>query len=466
MYTRHPKTGKILWDDGNLDFTEKPVVEPVKSVTDNLTLGYYTIGDKIFTSKVEACLHATKVYNQLQLTHNIDPKQIIKWHFHNDVFSKYNWKLESEKSLDELYDERAKNLRQQYDYIIVSYSGGADSHNVVMSFLRQNLHIDEIVVTYFHEITKNYSVVDPNNTLPRNFHEAEYQLQIRPRLQELSAAMPRTKISILDTTQSVIDFFDKNSDESWIFKVREELNPVDAARYNLSKFAAIERNLDTNKKIAIIMGVDKAKVKIDERNNEVFIQFIDRTTNQVPIGEHLKQYNNVTMEFFYWSPNACELLCKQAHTVKKWLEENEFLQKFFKTNFVRLKDHRVVTDRILRNVLYSTWKKEWFQSDKCQHDWYAEHDEWFIQGLANTVQHSLWQSGINFVITHCEPYLQYYLDNKKMPDGLLRWTQSYSIGYLYNIKKDIENNLSSHWPISIDITETELQTEIEKKRNI
>ncbi len=422
----------------------------------NKNLGYYSVGKTIFFSKVEACVFATNLYKRLKSIYNIDPKSLVRWHFNNDIFEKYDWKVESDKTLDNLYDERAKKLRHKYDYIMICYSGGADSHNMLMSFLRQGLFVDEIVVTHMHDIAKNYTIVDTNNLESQHFYEAEYQLQILPRLREISAMSPKTRITVLDTSNSIKDFFSLAKDESWIFKVREELNPVDASRFDLLKFAKIERNLDNNKKIAVILGIDKIKLSIDKNTNECKIYFTDRITNQIPISEHIKDYTNTYIEFFYWSADACELLCKQGHVVKKWLENNPFMQQFFYDKPNLLKDNRYITDRVLRSVLYTTWIKEWFQSEKCQLDWHAEYDTWFFNHFKNTTEYSLWSTGINYVTNSCAPYVQYHLDNKNKPDGFIRWKNYYSIGFLYNRPLEPKNVLEE--PKILEISERDIET--------
>ena len=120
----------------------------------NKKLGYYSVGLQEFDSKIKACQLASKVLEKIQ------SPNIVKWHFNDEIFSTYNWSIEPRESLADLYKKRAKHLREQYDYIIISYSGGADSHNVVMSFLNQGLFIDELVVTHMDKAMKDYAIVD------------------------------------------------------------------------------------------------------------------------------------------------------------------------------------------------------------------------------------------------------------------------------------------------------------------
>lgn len=94
--------------------------------------GYYLVnGIKTF-SKFEAW----------QLSGNDTDK--IEFIFNDDLFSTYDWSKEPEEDIYELYRRRAYQLRKDYDYIVLLYSGGIDSQVMLETFLENNLKIDEI----------------------------------------------------------------------------------------------------------------------------------------------------------------------------------------------------------------------------------------------------------------------------------------------------------------------------------
>ena len=70
-------------------------------------LGVYRVGDLKFYSKLEAIEMHTKT--------GIHPH----WDFNEAVFSSYDWTVEPKEDLLELYKQRAEQLRNQYDYIIL-----------------------------------------------------------------------------------------------------------------------------------------------------------------------------------------------------------------------------------------------------------------------------------------------------------------------------------------------------------
>jgi hypothetical protein len=98
--------------------------------------GYYKVGEYKTYSKLDAILLHEKT--------GIHPT----WHFNDEVFSSHNWATEPPESLDELYRIRAEQIRARYDYIVVFYSGGADSTNILQTFLKNNIKIHSYVIIY------------------------------------------------------------------------------------------------------------------------------------------------------------------------------------------------------------------------------------------------------------------------------------------------------------------------------
>jgi len=342
--------------------------------------GYYTCNGQEFESKIQA----------LMLSNTTG--QPVNWNFNNEVFDHYNWSQEPELTLDQLYDLRSREIREKYDYVVLSYSGGADSNNVLESFLRQNLHIDEIVYNAALAATEKLNVFDPAETAAWNVN-AEFKLHTANRLHQIKLRSPGTKITVNDTTNATIEGFEKHPDGEWISTQKEMLNPMGVHNFNFAYFRDLRVMFDKGKKIAIIVAMDKPKIRVV--NGGCYLYFSDKTANIVPLQDHLKDYPNTRTEFFYWHPNSCAMLAKQAHTVLKIINYNSQFKTIFEDTSV--KAVRFTQDRVLRNIIYTTWKQEWFQSDKSLNDWNCEFDDWFIKGLKGTKAHSHWLEGIKYV---------------------------------------------------------------------
>jgi len=372
---------------------------------------YYTVDGINFESKIEACLFAQKIGKD------------VTWNFNKEFFSTYDWSKEPDKTLDQLYNERAQRLRDQYDYLILSYSGGADSHNILMSFIRQGLHVDEIVVNHMTDAWKNFVVLDPNQKASWNTG-AEHDLHTIPMLKRVEHLIPNTKVTILDLSQNLFSTFTGSGDASWVLERTEGLNPLNVTRFNYAYFDDVRKRFDKEHKIAMVVGVDKPRTCI--HNDNFYMFFNDRSVNIVPVNNHFKEYTNSTIEFFYWSPDAVDMLCKQAHVVKRFVETNPKyvpLWQFKKETYSDI--FRKSHEPLLRNILYTIWNNSWFQTDKAISDWYSEFDDWFIKGYKDTASHTIWREGINHMVQHAPKFLKY---KNGVPDGLVGFTQYYKIG--------------------------------------
>lgn len=384
----------------------------------NKKTGFYSVDNLEFDSKIRACLFASQH----------DKK--VSWNFNNEQFGMFDWTVEPNETLDQLYDKRAREIREKYDYVLLSYSGGSDSHNMLMSFLRQNLLVDEIVVNCMNKANKNFIVLDKNIKASWNTG-AEHFLQTMPRLKELESRLTKTKITVVDLSNYLFEAFLDYGDESWVMDRREGLNPLNVTRYNYAYFKDLRTKFDKNYKIALVVGIEKPKTFI--KNNIFKIQFTDRSANIVPIDDHLKDYSNSSMEFFYWSPDSTKMLCKQAHTIKRWLESNPEKMYLWEADSITPSRWRLVHEKVLRNLIYSTWNESWFQTDKSISDWNSEFDQWFYRGYSDTTTYKIWKSGIDYMISHAPKFLKYRPDGT--PDGLMVFNNVYTIGNMNYIDR-------------------------------
>ena len=374
----------------------------------NKKLGYYTVNGIEFDSKIQACFFAQ------------EKNAKVKWHFNDTVFKTYNWENEPQLSLDQLYDLRAKQLRDTYDYIILSYSGGSDSQNIVESFIRQGLHLDEIIVNTMEKANYKYTIIDPNNKDPRNA-AAEHYLQTIPRLKEIEKRSPKTKITILDMSDYLFESWLSAGDASWIMDKKEGLNPLNVTRFNYIHFDETRKKFDKSKKLALVLGIEKPRTFIHS-NGDFYIRLNDRSTNIITIENHIKEYDNSTVEYFYWAPESIDILCKQAHIIKKWLELNPNKQQYWYGKNMTADLFRTMHERELRPILYSTWNNLWYQADKATLDWYSEFDSWYIEGHKGTKHHDIWKQGIDYVSKHASNFIN---KDHGFEDGL----QIHSVNY-------------------------------------
>lgn len=95
---------------------------------------YFRVNDKI-------------IFNHLLARYeSFVSKKPIEFVCHDELNNQLNWLQEPSESLDQLMDQHACNLRNKYQHVMLSWSGGTDSHTIYEVFKRNNLHIDEIVI--------------------------------------------------------------------------------------------------------------------------------------------------------------------------------------------------------------------------------------------------------------------------------------------------------------------------------
>ena len=355
-----------------------------------LKLGYYKCDGKIFRSKMEALIYA-----------NPENKN-VEWIFNNHIFERYDWTVEPQESLRELYFRRARELREKYDYIIVSFSGGSDSHNVVESFLQQGLHIDEIVSNWSFNISEKFLDLSGNNKHASN-NNAEYKLNAVHRLESIRNRSPLTKITIHDTSEYLLNSLMLKDDPTWIEQRNDVVNVTGVINYNMLYHSELRKTLDKNKKICFVVGIDKPRLKIV--GNKMFLFFQDKAVNMVTINESLIDYTNTSVELFYWDPSCLDMLCKQAHTIRKLVAIRPEMKKIWHPqNFIL---QRTIGEEIMKNNLYDTWNKSWFQVSKTTGDWFGEIDYWFTVGMKDSVEYEKWKNGLRYIVPKITNFLMY-----------------------------------------------------------
>ena len=90
----------------------------------------------------------------------------------DDVYGKLDWSVPVETNLLTLYKQRAEQLREKYDYLVMYYSGGADSTNALHAFIDNNIFLDELIMHMPEPVQKTINGVDTSNL--NYYSEVEY----------------------------------------------------------------------------------------------------------------------------------------------------------------------------------------------------------------------------------------------------------------------------------------------------
>jgi hypothetical protein len=338
-----------------------------------MKLGYYRVGDKIYTDKIQAILEANKTLSD------------VEWFFNKEIFSTVNWNQEPVLDIDSYYKIRCNQIREQFDYIVVMASGGADSTNVVWSFLNNNILIDEIIAAAPLSGLHSYDMTDSSNSTSNTISETIYA-QI-PLLQEVSTFFPYVKITLNDYFEDILNY---QTDE-WLYKSADWIHPTTVARYSLEKFKHLKNLAESGKRIGIIYGIDKP-LPIIGRDGNLYQTFSDSTVN-VQRPAFNKNYPNVENVLFYHTPELPEMIVKQLHLVCKWFfnPANKDKLKYFNDRrtmidwtFEQHRKRHSIFERIIIPLIYPTTVKPVFQGMKPNRMFLADHDDWFYNKHKDT----------------------------------------------------------------------------------
>jgi hypothetical protein len=269
--------------------------------------GFYSVGNFRVYSK----------YESLKLAKHMLLK--AQFNFNDDVFAAFDWYHEPSQSLDELYCKRAQQIREKYDYLVMMYSGGADSYQALMSFVKNHIYLDEIA--YITVVNSESSLNSwGNSEITKVAYPTAEDLIHRYRL--------TTKHRQIDLTNQILNLHEHVSDEEWIYYLRYHFGPINLARSFIRESVPhYQKLIDSGKKVCLIWGADKPQILgLSNRDTGEFqhaVAFSDRTDGQVTTRQKYLGRSWEHDEFFYWSADLPALVSKQAHVLKKYMHLNQ-----------------------------------------------------------------------------------------------------------------------------------------------
>lgn len=275
-------------------------------------------------------------------------KNEISLYFYDKEFLEFDWKIEPKETLSELYKLRAQQLRDKYEYLILAYSGGIDSTNMLEAFYYNNIHIDEIIMVGAFSQDSYYGS-DEN-------HNGEIYHNCIPTLQMMN--LKNTKITyhdyskLFDTPEKFVSYND--IDKKYI--VVDTHFSIHHRWWGTSSLLNFDNN---KKKKSIIFGIDKPNFSINDykpnfsiNDSKHFLSFNAFAVSDYGNYPLCKEYNDINREFFYWTPDMPKILSKQLHLLSNFYNENVLSKKiitndiFFSSKYY----HEIIKKIIYNNV--------------------------------------------------------------------------------------------------------------------
>lgn len=269
--------------------------------------GFFDVnGNKTF-SKYEAW--------QIAQQNNV-PIDDIKFNFNDDQMSQLDWSVEPDSSLDKLYAQRARQLREKYDHLVLFYSGGIDSHVILNTFYRNNIKIDEIITI------GNRAYLDEKAKINQ-----EVFGKALPYLDTLNLKKFNTKCSYIDIGQLIVEQFnDPFHFENFLYYHNGPLSPWYMAfrspMFKLQNQSHVELS-NNGKKVCYMWGYDKPNM-FNVDGNWCF-KFTDSVSDfavrpyvyKEMIGGPMANFYD---EPFFVTPDLPEMTIKQCHLLVKTLK--------------------------------------------------------------------------------------------------------------------------------------------------
>lgn len=359
------------------------------ALNDKERYGFYQVGDLKTYSKLEA------------IEFSGESKLPIQWNYNKEIYSSFDWSQEPPGDLDLWYRARAEQIRNNYDYIVIWYSGGADSSNILNTFVKNNIFVDEIA---------QYSTAEGAKTKQDYLNKEIFATAI-PQTQQLLENNPVYK----NTVHRVVDISDINmnlmsmSDNHWDFfyHVNQYYSFSALSRSYIRELVPAYRDLiATGKKVCFVWGVEKPEIL--QQNNQYFLRFGDGQDHAVSAYSQIQNRPWEYDEFFYWAPDMPELPAKQAHVICRYLNsisdadvdgvhvlDNHGVEDtvygttrpdpFLTKPYIKIqKGNRLysLSLRGLHRLIYSDWNPNLIVAGKPHGHMFALKDTWILQNQA------------------------------------------------------------------------------------
>lgn len=327
---------------------------------------YYTDSGLVFNSKVEAMEHSRKANAPLH------------FYYYDDKYSQIRWNIEPPQSLDYYYLEQAKRIREEHDYVVLCYSGGFDSTNILETFHYNNLKLDKIVTVGAFD-QDNYSVSDEN-------HNGEIYLNVLPYIKELGLTDILQVVDYSKLFSDLSNFSVLNQKDGWIDVCGGWFSPHHWFWYDVEKY--VIPNEYKHKKVAIIFGKDKPALFSQGANMLSGFRFSDTPTNSYgSTASNRLNLDNINRIDFYWDPSYPEILIKQLHVLRK---------HFLLTNSAGYDEKEsvgTIGKSTINSLIYNLKKPILFKSPKSKTYYLSLRDQ-FLKAKQNSLVSEIHTKGI------------------------------------------------------------------------
>lgn len=349
--------------------------------------GWYEVGNRKYYNKILALID----HRQSGLP--------VYWNYNDQAYDAWHWDREPTKSLDQLYAERAQELRNRYDYLVLHWSGGDDSANIIETFIRNNIHLDEVLT--WGAISQMPKMPATQDLVSADLQWVECVNQALPLAYFVKEQhMPHLVVNALDITDPIIEFFTNSPD--W---AESGLNDFVLHGFLIQNLHLMEpryaKMAEQGKKIGHIRGFEKPN--LFKHKDFYYTRWTDakiaRTLGQQTTGQDFPQF----MELFYWGKRAIELQIKQLHVMKQHAKTHPESHQFLGDDNGPCPLGRPCEDYWAK-VLYRRTLPLLFRHDKDMLRGTAfAFESWFTKNT-NHIAYQNWAKGVTYIQSQVPDY--------------------------------------------------------------
>ena len=360
--------------------------------------GYWKVNNQYFFNKFECLRYASSIKNYE-----------ITYHFHDFIYKSLDWSKEPTDSLQEMYKQRAQQIRDGHDYLILSFSGGADSTNVLNSFINNNIKLDEIYCEYPIEAIEKLkhkfnNIKDPKHIIFEWFMAAE------PILKRLSITNPEIKITLKSDIGKCIEVIENC--ELYKYIRPNTINPL--TRYHT--LYEIAREKTKYGKVTVITGLDKPRISYDPTNKRFFSVFEDFSNGFMNQGN--LSSDEITIEHFYYTWKYPKLNQKMCFVIKNALLEAMKNPKLYESLLLKMNGDTHIYNMhkdFFKKALYETWDLNIWQAEKSGNIFYSPITEWFFdESITTNKTREYYNKQLLELIEGIDDHLFNYENDKKI----------------------------------------------------
>jgi hypothetical protein len=220
-----------------------------------------------------------------------------------------------------------------------------------------------------------------------------------PKIEKLKEKYPDLIHRKIDMSQLTIDAFRPNNQFDWIYWSNTIMTVNAIARQDIhTAVVDWKKMFDLGKRVAFIHGVDKPRV-IQRPDGEYIFRFIDTVDSLVSARNQILNHPWDNQEFFYWTPDAPQIVIKQAHVVKNYLKSatkhTRWMTKIKSDLAFKLIDNETwwISLDGVHSLIYPNWQPTPYQF-KPRSPLFSERDDWFHSIGDNELSWSIWKNGL------------------------------------------------------------------------